>query len=225
MGTFCGNCAQLYAGPAPRSDEREGSVPAFGAQPRVEAEDVSAANGPIVIAGLGNPGAEYSDTPHNAGYRALERLAEMLGGTWEVCAEGLVSIVRLGNKEIALFKPGLNMNRNGEALRLFLERVGGSADRCTIIHDDTDLPLGDVRLKRGGGDAGHLGVRSVLASLGTGRFERIRIGVTADSETQKAKERVLKKFSSAERALIDGSSARAAQLALTRVGDLNKIEA
>lgn len=225
LGTFCGNCAQLYAGPAPRSDEREGSVPAFGAQARVIADTANTANGPVVIAGLGNPGAEYSDTPHNAGYRALERLAEMLGGTWEVCAEGLVSIVRLGNKEIALFKPGLNMNRNGEALRLFLERVGGSADRCTIIHDDTDLPLGDVRLKRGGGDAGHLGVRSVLASLGTGRFERIRIGVAADSETQKAKERVLKKFSSAERALIDGSSARAAQLALTRVGDLNKIEA
>lgn len=225
LSTFCGRCPQLHDGPAPLQNEREDSQTTFGAQPRVLAADASAGNGPIVIAGLGNPGAEYSDTPHNAGHRAIEDLAGTIGGTWVECAEGWVSFVRLGGAELALFKPGLKMNRNGESLRLFLDRVGSSADKCTVIHDDTDLPLGEVRLKRGGGDAGHLGVRSVIGSLGTGGFERIRIGVAADGDTQKARERVLKKFSPAEKALIDGSSARAAQLVLSRVGCLSEMKA
>lgn len=220
LAMFCARCPVVYAGAPPEDHGVEFLRRADEVLRAGELENPSATEGPFVIVGLGNPGAEYCDTPHNVGYRVLDRLAARVGGAWETHKEGAVSLGHYGGTALALFKPGLYMNRSGEALRLFLERVGGSPERCTIIHDDIDLPLGDVRIKRNGGDAGHLGVRSIIGCLGTGEFERIRVGVRTAGDAQKAKERVLKRFSPDETDVINGSIAQAAEIAVARVVDL-----
>lgn len=165
-----------------------------------------------VIVGLGNPGKEFEATPHNAGYQVIDQIAERFNGQWESTKEGLVSLVNLDGNAVRLFKPAANMNVTGPVLRQYLERNRCTPNDCIIIHDDMDLELGRVKLKRDGGDAGHRGVRSVVMALGTDTVRRIRVGVRRPEDRRKAREIVLARLAPDEMTKISSSIEQAIEI-------------
>ncbi len=216
---FCGSCDQLYKGPPPSAVEGHRVLHMHNLEPAKAEVAIIRPDGkeaPRIVVGLGNPGQQYVNTPHNVGYRVVESLAESAKGTWQECPEGLVSFISLQRVSVALLKPGVSINRSGEQVRRFIDRLGGDAVRCIVVHDDMDLVLGDVRLKRNGGDAGHKGVQSVIAALGSGVFERVRIGVRRDGDARSARELVLTDFTAAEASTVGNSIDRAANTVIQR---------
>ena len=117
--------------------------------------------------GLGNPGAEYRNTPHNIGYFVLDCLAEKYGAVWQKTDEGQICSIQLEGKSINLFKATAYMNETGPRLQRYLAKTGCLPKQCIVIHDDTDIEFGKIYVKSDGSDAGHLGVRSCLIALGT----------------------------------------------------------
>jgi len=187
-GALCETCPKLYAAP------QEAAVVAAPA-PHAPPAPLAAREGAVpVVVGIGNPGDRTHRTPHNIGQRVLERMVARAGGGWETQPEGLVAKVELSGVPVMLFKPASGVNRSGVPVRAFLERVGGDADHCVLVHDDMDLDIGEVRTKRDGGDAGHKGVRSIVFNLGTGALHRVRIGVRRAGDARKARDIVLRAF-------------------------------
>jgi peptidyl-tRNA hydrolase, PTH1 family len=131
----------------------------------------------FLVAGLGNPGPRYRDTRHNLGRRAVELVAEELGGGWRSRWNGRVSELRDGDDRLALLVPETYMNESGRSVAPALRFYKLPPERLVVVHDELDLELGDVRAKRGGGLAGHNGLRSLADSLGTQDFLRVRIGI------------------------------------------------
>lgn len=174
-----------------------------------------------MIVGLGNPGARYDNTPHNAGFRVLDELAGSAGGAWETDPDGEVCVVEWGAGHAVLFKPGVSINLCGEVVRRFLARVNGAVEDCLVVHDDMDLVLGEVRSKRGGGDAGHRGVRSVATALGSAEFVRIRIGARRSGDVRRALDLVLVPFSGDEAKVMSDAVGRALTKIQERVDDQN----
>jgi PTH1 family peptidyl-tRNA hydrolase len=128
---------------------------------------------------LGNPGREFAGTRHNAGAEVIARLAERHGGTLKRNKEqALVAEVRVADRRLALAFPQTYMNDSGRAVAPLVRRFGiDDPARLVVVHDELDLPLGVVRVKAGGGLAGHNGLRSIQAHLHTDSFTRIRIGI------------------------------------------------
>jgi PTH1 family peptidyl-tRNA hydrolase len=120
--------------------------------------------------GLGNPGRSYERTRHNAGFLVADELARRHGGSWRKRKQTEAAPVSLGPKEVTLLKPTTFMNNSGSAL------AGYDPEDLIVIHDDLDLPPGDVRVKVGGGAGGHNGLRSVIGRLGSD-FVRVRVGI------------------------------------------------
>lgn len=120
--------------------------------------------------GLGNPGRSYERTRHNAGFLVVDELARRHGGSWRRKKKAEVATVDLSFKEVTLLKPTTFMNNSGSAL------AGYRAEDLIVVHDDLDLPPGDVRVKVGGGAGGHNGLRSTIGNVG-GDFARVRIGI------------------------------------------------
>ena len=104
-------------------------------------------------------------------------------------------VVSPDGHQIILFKPSSTMNKSGIPIQSFLKRHGASAGNCIVVHDDMDLGFSSVRAKLDGGDGGHNGLRSIIGTLGTSQFRRIRIGVRATGDKSTARRRVLKEFS------------------------------
>jgi PTH1 family peptidyl-tRNA hydrolase len=133
---------------------------------------------PAVLAALGNPGAEYAATRHNAGWLVLEALAEKLGAPWR--AEGrypaLVAKVEVGGNPVHLIKPLVFMNETGKPLAAFLRFHRIEPSLCAVLHDDIAFEPGILRLTVGGSDGGHNGIRSCIEHLGT-EFIRARVGI------------------------------------------------
>jgi peptidyl-tRNA hydrolase, PTH1 family len=131
-----------------------------------------------VIAGLGNPGPEYAGHRHNAGYMVADLLAARMGARFKRDRSGAAAASgRLAGVPVTIGKPQSYMNRSGgpvAALRRFYQ---APADRVLVIHDELDLPFGTIRLKLGGGDNGHNGLRSVTAALATRDYYRARLGI------------------------------------------------
>ncbi|HWE55878.1 MAG TPA: aminoacyl-tRNA hydrolase [Acidimicrobiales bacterium] len=129
--------------------------------------------------GLGNPGREYAGSRHNAGADAIARLAERHGGALKKGRElALVDEVRVDQLRLALAFPQTYMNDSGQAVAPLVRRYGiEDLTRLVIVHDELDLPLGVVRVKAGGGLAGHNGLRSIKAHLHSDQFTRVRIGI------------------------------------------------
>lgn len=129
--------------------------------------------------GLGNPGREYAGTRHNVGADVVARLAERHGGALKRSKEqALVAEVRVGGRRLALAFPQTYMNESGRAVGPLVRRFGiEDLARLVIVHDELDLPLGAVRVKAGGGLAGHNGLRSIKAHLHDDGFSRVRIGI------------------------------------------------
>lgn len=131
-----------------------------------------------LIVGLGNPGTEYARTRHNAGFLFVEELAARHGGTFrsEPRHEAELARVRIGAADLWLLKPMSYMNRSGDPVRSVADYYKIGVGAVLVAYDDLDFPPGVVRLKQGGGAAGHNGMRDVIAHLGDG-FWRLRIGI------------------------------------------------
>lgn len=157
-----------------------------------------------VIAGLGNPGAQYANTRHNVGFMvcdALGRRHGMLPGRERFKADVIEGAVA-GAGQVLLIKPRTYMNLSGEAVVPALRFYKLEADALVVVHDEVDLPFGHVKLKLGGGLAGHNGLKSIVAHLGTRDFVRVRVGVGRPPGRQEMADWVLSPFSKAEQVLL-----------------------
>ncbi len=150
-----------------------------------------------LIVGLGNPGKEYVNTYHNAGFIALN----FLTGDGRYKKHGLFEYVKSG--VVVFVKPLTYMNESGAAVSQALRFFKKEAGDLLIIHDDTDIPLGERRLSCNRGSAGHNGVKSIIESLGTKEFCRLRIGIRLPEHNGKAGEVVLRKIRRSERVVIE----------------------
>lgn len=131
-----------------------------------------------LIVGLGNPGAEYADTRHNAGFKTVDALAEELGANyWKTECGCLTAKVKRNGLQLVLAKPQSFMNLSGGPVKKACAQYGVQPDRLLVIHDELDIPAGDVRAKFGGGHAGHNGLRSICDTLGTRDWHRVRVGI------------------------------------------------
>ena len=141
--------------------------------------------GPIVVVGLGNPGMEYVWTPHNAGFMAIDRIAqqERVAVQNRRC-KALTGTARIANREVILAKPETFMNLSGLSVAALLKEFGiGPEERdrnLVVIYDELDLPLGTIKIRERGSPAGHNGARSISGALGSNEWLRIRIGVGQD---------------------------------------------
>lgn len=145
-----------------------------------------AANKPLVVVGLGNPGARYATTRHNAGFMAVDFLHQQFG--WEGFREekkfsGLMSIGSIQRKKVFLVKPLTFMNESGRCVRAILDFYKLTPQALLVIHDEIDLPLGTVKTTSSSGSAGHNGVQDIIDALGTQDFSRIRLGIDRPRNT------------------------------------------
>ena len=165
----------------------------------------------LLVVGLGNPGAEYARTRHNVGAEVVELLARRHGANLRKGKErALVDEVRIEGKRVALAIPLTYMNDSGDAVRLLAHRYGVEPELTVIVHDELDLPAAALRLKAGGGLAGHNGLRSIKAHLHDDAFLRVRLGVGKPLSKERGVDHVLNKFSKSERVEIDVAIEQAA---------------
>jgi PTH1 family peptidyl-tRNA hydrolase len=128
-----------------------------------------------LIAGLGNPGPEYETTRHNAGFWFVDRLARQLDIRLAPQGKFFGSAGRLG--ELWLLEPGTFMNRSGQAVGALARFYKITPEEILVVHDDLDLPPGDIRVKQGGGNGGHNGLKDIQSALSTPNFWRLRLGI------------------------------------------------
>jgi PTH1 family peptidyl-tRNA hydrolase len=154
----------------------------------------------FLIVGLGNPGPRYAATRHNAGFFVVYLLAERIGGRFKA-HKGRADIVegRLAGQPVVLAKPKSYMNESGGPIASISRFYKVPVERIVVIHDELDLPFGTLRLKRGGGEGGHNGVKSTTAALGSKEYLRVRFGIGRPPGRQDPAEFVLKEFTAAER--------------------------
>ena len=165
----------------------------------------------LLVVGLGNPGAEYAKTRHNVGAEVVELLAERHGARLRKGKERAMSgEVRVGSKRVALAIPLTYMNESGTSVRSLMRRYGVEAGQVVVVHDELDLPAAALKLKAGGGLAGHNGLRSIKAHVHSDEFARVRIGVGKPISKEQGADHVLNKFSKRERTEIDVTLERAA---------------
>ena len=158
-----------------------------------------------VIVGLGNPGAKYTETRHNAGFWFIDEVARKYSATFrpENKFHGEVAKISLQGKDIWLLKPATFMNRSGLAVKSLLSFYRISAEQLLVAHDEIDLPPGTAKLKTGGGHGGHNGLRDIISQLGTNDFHRLRIGVGHPGSKDQVVDYVLHNASRDDRILID----------------------
>jgi peptidyl-tRNA hydrolase, PTH1 family len=163
-----------------------------------------------LIVGLGNPGEEYENTPHNLGFMVIDRLAG--SNAIRVSRKENTALVGLGEiagKRLALAKPQTYMNLSGPAVRGLLERYELKPDRLIVVYDELDLPWGSLRIRMKGSAAGHNGVKSLIGSLGTNEFTRIRLGIDPGNPV-KGEQFVLAPFKRAQKQDVEETVGRAA---------------
>ena len=131
----------------------------------------------LLVAGLGNPGREYEANRHNVGFMVADELARRHGGAWKAKFNAQVADVRIDGHKVVLLKPQTYMNDSGRSISSAMRFFKLDPDSVLVVHDETDLPPGRLQARRGGGLAGHNGLRSVAPHLGTPDFLRLRIGV------------------------------------------------
>ncbi len=131
-----------------------------------------------LVVGLGNPGADYAHTRHNSGFAAIDELAGRLGvSRWESQADALVAVAERAGRKLVLAKPQSFMNRSGGPVSELAALYGCAPEEILVVHDDLDIPAGDVRVKFAGGHGGHNGLRSIIDCLDSRDFSRVRFGL------------------------------------------------
>lgn len=167
-----------------------------------------------MLVGLGNPGPRYVDTRHNLGYRVAEAFASR-HGTEHFRSDGdrLEARLRVGGEEMLVVKPLTFMNESGVAVKRVLAKHGVEPEDLLVAHDDLDIELGEVRLKRGGGHGGHNGLRSILAETGESEFVRLRLGIRRPEPSRDAAAWVLTPFAEDEYPVVAAMVERGADAA------------
>ncbi len=152
-----------------------------------------------LIVGLGNPGKEYANNRHNAGFLAVDKLAERLGVKFtRMQSNALVTKANDGNKKLILAKPRTFMNNSGQAVGALAKFYKLEQENVLIVYDDVDLPFDTLRLRPEGGSGGHKGMKSIIQRLGTQEFPRLRIGVGRPKGQMATPDYVLQDFSKDE---------------------------
>jgi PTH1 family peptidyl-tRNA hydrolase len=156
--------------------------------------------GAWLVVGLGNPGPGYSSNRHNAGFMVVDLLAQRMGARFKTHkARADVVEGRLVGERVVLAKPRTFMNDSGGPVSALRDFFKTPLERIVVVHDELDLPYGGLRLKLGGGDNGHNGLRSVRRALGSGDFNRVRFGIGRPPGSMDAAAFVLRDFGTAER--------------------------
>lgn len=173
-----------------------------------------------LVAGLGNPGDRYRGTRHNVGFDVVQELVQRVAGSQSVWRDrdgALFTEVQLGNQRLVVVKPQRYMNLSGEPLSALQRFYKVPIAQVIVVHDEIDLPLGSLRLKRGGGDGGHNGLKSISRILGRDYF-RVRVGIgrppvgegAGDAVRQDAVSNwVLGRFATQDRPIVDEAVVRA----------------
>ncbi|MFD3506002.1 aminoacyl-tRNA hydrolase [Nocardia sp. NPDC058666] len=158
-------------------------------------------SGPALVVGLGNPGPEYERTRHNVGFLVADVLAQRVGGRFAVHKKSGADLLqaRLDGRQILIAKPRTYMNLSGRPVAALAKFFSVPVDQVIVVHDELDLPFGTLRLKQGGGEGGHNGLRSISQALTTKEYLRTRIGIGRPPGRQDPADYVLKPFSGPER--------------------------
>ena len=159
----------------------------------------------FLIVGLGNPGGDYAKTRHNAGFLLVEKLAAQWRASWSNQRKFQVRLARAerGGRTVLLAEPQTFMNASGESVGALMKFYQLPPGRLLVVVDDADLPLGEIRLRPGGGTGGHHGLESVMQHLGSREYARLRIGIGRQDESRQITGHVLGKFSPGESGLLD----------------------
>lgn len=172
-----------------------------------------------IIAGLGNPGAQYANTPHSVGFEAVDAIAAEIGAVWELkkAFSCLMAKGSLAGVPVLLVKPQTYMNLSGDSVAPVVKYHNATSADLVVIQDDIDLAVGRLRIRKGGSCGGHNGIRNIIERLGTQSFTRIKIGVGKDKTNVVG--HVLGKFDPASRALTDKTLAVAVKAAAAVLRD------
>jgi PTH1 family peptidyl-tRNA hydrolase len=156
---------------------------------------------PLLVVGLGNPGPDYAKTRHNLGFVVADILSDRIGSGFKVHKRSGAEVTtgRLGGRSVVLAKPRVYMNESGRQVGPLAKFYSVAPADVIILHDELDIDFGQIRLKFGGGVAGHNGLRSVSSALGTNDFQRVRIGVGRPPGRKSGAAFVLENFTAAER--------------------------
>ena len=165
----------------------------------------------LLVVGLGNPGDEYRGSRHNVGADVVELLAERHGARLRKRKErALVDEVTIDGRRVALAVPLTYVNDSGLAVGALVRRFGVSPEQLVIVHDELDLPVAQLKVKSGGGLAGHKGLRSIVAHLHSQDFQRVRIGVGKPESKERGADHVLNRFGKRDRTEVDVTVEQAA---------------
>ena len=150
-----------------------------------------------IIVGLGNPGSEYANTRHNAGFWFVEEVARKFGGSFkpEKKFHGKIARSTIHGQQVWLLKPDTFMNLSGQSVLALMQFYKIKLANILVVHDDLDLPVGEARLKEGGGHGGHNGLRDIISRCGGNGFQRVRLGIGHPGNKSKVTGHVLKKAS------------------------------
>lgn len=184
---------------------------------------VELGDGRFVVAGLGNPGPKYARTRHNAGFLVVDLLAERMRGSFKVhkASGGRAEAVegRLAGLPVVLAKPLSYMNESGGPITSIARFYKVPAEQVIVVHDELDLPYGGLRLKRGGGDGGHNGLKSTTSALSSKEYLRVRFGIGRPPGRQDPADYVLREFVPAERKELEFLIDRCADAVETLLSD------
>ena len=176
-----------------------------------------------LIVGLGNPGPTYAGTRHNVGYLVTDELARRMGGAFRAHKSGRAGVVEgrleIGGSRVVLGRARGYMNESGGPVSTLSTFYKIPAERLVVVHDELDIPFESIRVKLGGGDNGHNGLRSIRGSLGTGDFYRVRVGVGRPPGRQSPADFVLSPYSASERKVLPLQVDRAADAVETLLKD------
>ena len=159
-----------------------------------------------VIAGLGNPGAQYANTPHSIGFEVADAIAREMGAEWRASAsfKGELATGVFAGQKVLLLKPMTYMNLSGDSVAPVVRYHNATPADLLVISDDIDLPVGRLRIRVGGSAGGHNGLKSIIERVGTPAFTRLRVGVGRDAhDRSEVIGHVLGKFDPATRAVMD----------------------
>lgn len=172
----------------------------------------------FIIAGLGNPGKEYENTRHNAGFMVMDALADKLGADIsEKKHKALCGKAVIGGEKVILMKPQTYMNSSGEALRAASDYYKVDPENVLVIYDDISLAPGQLRVRAKGSAGGHNGIKSIIAHLGTQEFPRVRVGVGEKPPKMDLADYVLGHFSQEEKKIMESAVKEAAEAVIEAV--------
>lgn len=154
----------------------------------------------FLIVGLGNPGEEYAGTRHNLGFMVVDQIARKLGVSFRITrSKALMADVYRNQERILLAKPQTFVNQSGESIKIISDWFSLGCSSLLVIHDDLDIPFGEIRFKEGSSSGGHKGIESIIEYLGTKDFKRLRVGIGRPPGRKDPIEFVLELFTNSER--------------------------